>query len=384
MDTSGTRGSVGRNMVGRCRARAVLVVAAGALAATAAPATAATPVGEWAFDEPAGQTVRDGGPHGLDGRLGQLDDADAADPTRIPGALRFDGSSFVRLPDASALAPTTLSVEAVVRAPATPGTWRYVVSRGGQGCFAGAYGLYTATAGGMAFYVFDGSGYIVTATARPGDVWDGAWHHVTGTFDGGELRLYVDGRPVGDAAVARTSIDYASTSASMAFGRYVGSCDLSYRGDLDLVRLSTGALTPAEVAASAQDALRPEGPLLLNPLPAAAPPTRIDASPPAGPPAVEPGAPQRACGLRISRKRITVRRRTTVRVRVTLRGEPVRAVRVVATRRGTTKPLAAARTGASGRVRLVLRPRRTGRVKVSAAMTPSCPTGYIRVAKRVR
>jgi hypothetical protein len=32
-------------------------------------------------------------------------------------------------------------------------------------------------------------------------------------------------------------IDYSTTTSNAAFGRYVGDCDLSFRGDLDLVRL---------------------------------------------------------------------------------------------------------------------------------------------------
>ena len=110
-------------------------------------------------------------------------------------ALRFTGASFVRLPDSELLAPASLTAEAVVRAPASPGQWRYIISRGSQGCTAGAYGIYTAAAGGLAIYVFDGARYIVSAAARAEDVWNGAWHHVAGTFDGRALRLFVDGRP---------------------------------------------------------------------------------------------------------------------------------------------------------------------------------------------
>ena len=144
----------------------VLVLAVGAQVADAHTGT----VGEWRFDEAGGQTALDGGPFGLDGRLGTSAGVDGADPQRIPGvasgALRFGGGSYVQLPDAAELAQPTLSVEAVVRAPTSPGAYRYIVSRGGQGCFAGSYGLYTAKGGGVAFYAFDGSGYVVSAAAR--------------------------------------------------------------------------------------------------------------------------------------------------------------------------------------------------------------------------
>ena len=351
-----------------------------------AQSAAAAPLGQWRLDEGSGQTVVDDGPFGLDGRLGSSDGADAEDPAWIAGlsggGLRFDGNAFVRLPDAAELAPATLTVEAVVRGTASPGSFRYVVSRGGQGCFAGAYGLYTAAAGGMAFYAFDGAGYVVTATARPSDVWDGKWHHVAGTYDGSQLAVYIDGRPVGTSAIGPARIDYASTTASAALGRYVGSCDLSYRGDLDFVRLQAGALSPGAVAATANAILNPglaSPPVPLPPLPAADPPVRLEADPPSGPPAVEPGAPARACTLRLSRSRIRARRATAVGVRVTVRGKPVSAVRVVARSHG--KRVGVARTNAKGRARLVLRIRRKGRVRISAAVSPACSPAKLNVSK---
>ena len=118
---------------------------------TAAAGTS-TVLGQWRFDENGGQTAVDDGPYGLDGRLGVTAEADAHDPDRLPGvsggALRFDGS-FVRLPGATELEPPSLTVEAVVRADASPGRFRYVISHGAQGCLAGSYGLYTGEHGGI-------------------------------------------------------------------------------------------------------------------------------------------------------------------------------------------------------------------------------------------
>ena len=105
-----------------------LVVAVLALPPAVAGA-APGPVGTWGFDEPGGQHALDAGPFGLDGRLGRSEASDELDPARIAGArgggaLRFGGGTFVRLPDASELAPAHLTVEAVVRAEGSPGRWR--------------------------------------------------------------------------------------------------------------------------------------------------------------------------------------------------------------------------------------------------------------------
>jgi hypothetical protein len=367
---------------------AVLAAAFGAAQEGSAAAAEHGLVGAWHLDEPEGQTVLDDGPFGLDGQLGTAAGPDADDPSRIAGvsgsALRFAAGSFVRLPDAPELAVGTLTIEAVVRASGSPGGYRYVVSRGSHGCLAGSYGLYTAAAGGIAIYAFDGSRYVVSPTARPQDVWDGAWHHVAGTFDEHVLRVYVDGRPVGTPTAVPLRIDYATTTASAALGRYVGTCDLSYRGDLDLARLWSRPLGGGEIADAAQRELRPGEPPSSSPpppLPAADPTTTLPGPPPAStPPPAALGAPPRACALRLSRSHISARRRTSVRVWVTLRGRPVPGVRVVARRTGRSKPITQARTGRVGHARLRIRVQTPGRVRVSAAVRPSCRPRFIRVA----
>ena len=273
-----------------------------------------------------------------------------------------------------------------MRAPGSPGAYRYIVSRGGQGCFAGSYGLYTGRAGGVAFYAFDGSGYVVSAAARASDVWNGGWHHVAGTFDGGRLRLYVDGRPVGDPSDGPTRIDWSTTSPTAAIGRYVGSCDLSFAGDMDIVRLWQGALSASAVAANATQELQPDHarrPDAGPPLTPAAPPTRIAATPPARPAAPRPRArPSGPARWGISRRTVVVApQRTTVRVKVTVRGRPQRSVKVVARAAGVRK-LSSARTGRSGKARLVLRARKIGKVRIKAAVSPSCSPGVIKVVRR--
>jgi hypothetical protein len=359
------RAVVRRTLVVGCAATAL------GLGAHAAPAAAEPAIiGQWRFDEGAGQVAVDDGPHGLDGRLGLTDVPDAADPVRISGAsggaLRFEGAASVSLPASDALAVQRPSAETVVRAPASPGQYRYLISRGSHGCIAGSYGLYTAAAGGIAFYVFDGANYVVSATARPDDIWDGAWHHVAGTFDGRGLRLFVDGRPVGEPMAAPAHIDYAQTAARTFFGQYAGGCELGFHGDIDLVRLWSEALSPRAVAASAAGSSVPTPPL--GPLPAAAPGRLIPAD------GTAPSAPRRApaCVVRLVRGAATATRRTVVRVRVTVRHRPLRATRVVARKRGRKAVLGRARTNARGRARLVLSAGRHGRVRVSTLGRARC------------
>jgi Concanavalin A-like lectin/glucanases superfamily len=338
-------------------------------------------VAQWRFDEPDGQSALDDGPFGLTGQLGASAEPDAADPVRIAGAsrgaLHFDGGELVRLPESSRLELQAMTIQAVVRAPASPGAWRYVLSRGARGCFAGSYGLYTAAAGGIALYVFDGRRYVVSAVARIQDVWDGRWHQIAGTFDGSALRLYVDGRPVGAPMAAPLRVDYSTTSQSAAIGSYLGRCNLSYRGDLDVVRVTAGALGPEAFATPApgEPPAAQTGDAPVAPLPAAAQGTTLDAGDPDGTaPATAPG-PRPACVIRLSRTRVSPHRRTVVRARL-----GVRRVTVVARRTRRGKAIAKARTSAAGVARLVFRRPPSGRLTISVAGQPSCTPARLQVA----
>jgi hypothetical protein len=353
------------------------VALAGLLTTMLIPATAHADgsglVAQWRFDEGAGQVVHDDGPFGLDGVLGASAAADGADPERIAGGLRFDGTDFVTLPPSSQLELQAMTVEATVRAGSSPGAYRYVVSRGGRGCFSGSYGLYSASGGGIAFYVFDGTRYVVSAAARISDVWDGDWHRVTGTFDGSALRLYVDGHPVGAPLAAPMDIDYATTGTGTTLGTYAGACNLPYIGDLESVRLFDTALSPQGVAGTPPSSpplapLAPEAPGEI--VPAGSAP---QASQPGGGAPGRPGpiANAPACTVKLSRTSVVAHRRTVVRARV-----GVKRAKVTARHSKHGRLLASARSNTSGVARLVLKPHTTGRLTVS---TVGCVAASLKV-----
>jgi hypothetical protein len=389
----------------------MLVLACGPGAAVSHAADGA--IGQWRFDEGVGQVAFDDGPFALDGRLGAQPGADAGDPQRIPGAsggaLRFDGTQFVRLPQAGELQPARLTVEAVVRGDTAPGPFRYVLSQGADACFAGSYGLYTGGADGMAFYVYDGSRFVVSPTAAPEDVWNGRWHHVAGVFDGSTLRLYVDGRPVGDPTPAPLSIAYALTSTDAYIGIYQGSCRLALRGDVDLVRewaqpLDGGAIAALADAALASPAITPPSGADPGAVPAAPPPGGPERPPltpaaPGGPivatqpaggadavPAAGRGGPvvARACVVRSSPSRLRAKAAAVVSVRVALRKRALRKTRVLATTGAgkTIRVLARGRTRSDGRVRLKLRVPSRGTVHLRVPDRRECAALALKVTRR--
>lgn len=362
-------GFIGAARVRRIVAAAVFTAAAG-LAAGAGPATADHAlVGQWHFDEGTGQTAHDDGPLGMRGVLGSSAVADGEDPRRVlgasGGALRFGDSSYVRVADRRRLDLRTLTVEAVARANGSPGAYRYLVAHGALRCFSGSYGLYTAAEGGLAFYVFDGERYFVSASARPADVWDGAWHRVTGTFDGAVVRAFVDGREVGTAFAtpAGTAVEYASLPMGTYFGNYLGSCRLPFGGDLDSVRVWSDADPPSAVAQQAGSA--PGSPPLA---PAGA--GKVIATQP----------PPSSCAVRASRTRIRPRRRSIVTVRAVGTTGPLRRVRLSVRRVGARRSLATPRTNAKGRARVVLKIRKKGRLRLGVVGRLNCTPAFIKVS----
>jgi hypothetical protein len=213
-----------------------------ALVMAVPPANAAGLGGLWFFWQGSGQSVHDFSGNGLTATLGSTSSADANDPTWTPGAfyglpaLHFNGNDFLTVPDAPSLDSAAITVAAVVRAPTSPGPFRYVASKGAFQCLAGSYGLYTGQTGGLSFYVSNGtSDYTVSPDAGTG-VWDGRWHLVVGTYNGSTVRLYVDGRQVGTGSASTITIGYGQQDSNQfAIGDYQGPCPtpMGFIGDME-------------------------------------------------------------------------------------------------------------------------------------------------------
>jgi hypothetical protein len=236
------------------RSTAVVVLAA----AFVAPASASAGVldslsGWWPMYEGGGQTVHDLSGNGNSGQLGSTPGADANDPSWIRGflfgsALRFDGNDFVRIPDAPALRPTTMTVSAWVRAAQTPGAFKYVIGKGANECLESSYSLYTGSNGGLRFYIWDKNTNSprLSGAVDPAAIWNGKWHHIAGTWDGRDARLFLDGKLVASpgSASGPADVDYFQlpTTGNTGIGGYLGPCDLFYTGDIDDLTLFNQAL----------------------------------------------------------------------------------------------------------------------------------------------
>ena len=336
---------------------AVLLVLA-SLGWCATPASASpNVVARWSFDEGAGQIASDSGPQGANGRLGGSGGADPADPAWIAGhaggsALSFDGDQYVAVADTAALEAPHVAVDVWVRRAGTPGRWRYILSKGSVGCDRSAYGLYSGWSGGLSFYVSSATHYTISPEAPASVVWNGAWHHIVGAYDGGSVRLWIDGAQVGGGTPATVAIAYGVGSRGLYVGTYRGSCDLGFKGDIDDVQIW-------DDAPGVPDAGLPVIP------PVSGAPTTLPvsgSSSAGGSSSQSTTTSTRAC-LRVSLSRSTVPLRKATRVVATVRRgkRGVAGVHVIVKGAGAT---AHGKTNRTGRAGLNVRARKRGRLTV--------------------
>ena len=233
----------------------------------AVPATAgasAWPLsGYWPMYEGKGQVVHDISGMGNHGRLGSSNSTDGRDADWVRGlygigsALQFDGNDYISIPDDSTLHQQRLTVEVWARRNGSPGQWKYLVAKGGDGCDAASYGLYSSINGGIAFYVFDGKRWYRSPQGSQA-IWDGEWHHIAGTYDGAKVHLYVDGHEVGTGTPFSGTIKYEQPYGEGAIGAYRGSCKLTLSGIVDEVRIWRAALPVAQIWGLINNGLRRE------------------------------------------------------------------------------------------------------------------------------
>ena len=224
-----------------------LTVTAAALLLLPASAVASPLAGYWPMHEGKGQIVHDISGNGNDGRLGSSRSTDGRDADWVKGlygvgsALQFDGNDYIAIPDDKSLHQQKLTVEVWAKRNGSPGQYKYLVAKGGDGCEAASYGLYSSINGGIAFYVYDGKKWYRSPQGSPA-IWDGQWHHLAGTYDGKTVQLFVDGREVGPGTPFKGKIKYEQPYGEGAIGAYRGSCKLTLSGIVDEVRIWQAAL----------------------------------------------------------------------------------------------------------------------------------------------
>ena len=206
------------------------------------PLSTADLVALWHFDENSGTIAYDSTDNNNDGTISGASWVDG----KLGKALSFDGNDYVMVLDSDSLEPDRITVEAWVKSSGTPGTYKYIVSKylpTKPGSYS-SYGLYTASSGGLRFYIGLSSIGVLSPDAGQG-IWDGNWHHVAGTYDGSAVKLYIDGNPVAGAGSTTSDINYEGTG-NLFIGSYT-TASYCFSGTIDEVRIWDGALTENEI-----------------------------------------------------------------------------------------------------------------------------------------
>ena len=215
------------------------------------------------MNEGKGQTVRDWSGNGNNGQLGSTAGVDANDPTWIRGiygwssGLHFDGNQFVQIPDSNDLEPQPMTVSAWFRGS---GARQLPVPRG-QGLEPVLDGLLRPLLGPerrAALLRRQRRRLRIHGHGRcRASVWDGKWHNASGTYDGTTVAPLRRRQGGWNWQVAQRPAGGATPSGNTTLGAYVGSCDLTFTGDLDEVSIWKKALPIAEIWQKAAILLQP-------------------------------------------------------------------------------------------------------------------------------
>ena len=197
-------------------------------------------VGYWPFDEGAGKGTADASGNGHDGEF-------IGEPEWVEGkfgkALEFDGaSSYVNVVDAPALGiekDITFGCWFKPSETIDPANnvWR-LMSKNNDSFLLFNY----EQLGKLGWLVKDsgGTNHVVHST---NDTWEaGEWYHVAGTFDGDELKIYIDG-------VLDNTEPYDGDIGLSGLDLWIGADDLPafFPGVIDEVRMYSRALDEAEI-----------------------------------------------------------------------------------------------------------------------------------------
>jgi len=178
---------------------------------------------------------------------GTISNATWTSSGKYGSALSFNGgNALVTIPDSASLDLTSgMTLEAWVKPSVVDGAWRDVIYKGDDRYCLEGMGPGRAAAGLATFST--GSPVAYGTSPMPGNTWT----HIALTYDGGALRLYVNGVQVSSVAVSgsiRTSSNPLQIGGDSIYGQY-------FAGIIDEVRVYNVALTAAQIQADMSTAI---------------------------------------------------------------------------------------------------------------------------------
>lgn len=214
---------------------------------TQAPSQDTNTVALWHFDESVGGMIYDETTNNNDGTI---HGASWAGPTWVDGysgkALSFDGvDDYVKVPDVDILDLTTFTAEAWIKVSQYPASFYGVVVKGANvPTPTQNYGLFIGSNGKVRLQFSSGGTYTLGETYIDSEtnVVDGEWHHIAGTFDGANLRLYIDGNLETTGITTTKTPDINTYPLTIGVRLGLGVSPLYHKGIIDEVRIWNVAL----------------------------------------------------------------------------------------------------------------------------------------------
>jgi len=203
------------------------------------------------FNEGTGQVTNDSSAYGNSGTLGANSSAASDDPIWeednhcIQGkCLRFDGvDDYVLVPNSTSLNPTNLTASAWIKVNTTAsGKEQAIISKWGDVSFQDTFN-FNIDNNKVKLSVKLGSGWQSVTGAT--NLQTGIWYHLAGTFDGTNIKVYVNGRL--DATTAQSG-SITSSTATLRIGR-AGALvsNQFFAGLIDEAKVYSFAKTDAEI-----------------------------------------------------------------------------------------------------------------------------------------
>ena len=215
-----------------------------------APPTPSGLVGAWAFGEGVGTTTVDASGNG---NTGTITAATWSTQGRAGNALSFNGTnSVVRVPSSASLNLTTgMTLSAWIRPAVSQSGWRTILQRQSEAYFLNAsFDSPGRPAGGGT--IGGDVPYIGGSTVNPVNTWT----YVALTYDGGTLRLYVNGTQAASRATGgtvQTTTNPLWIGGNQPYGEY-------FNGLIDEARVYNRALSQAEVQNDMNTSVNPFAP----------------------------------------------------------------------------------------------------------------------------
>jgi Concanavalin A-like lectin/glucanases superfamily/Putative Ig domain/Bacterial Ig domain len=169
---------------------------------------------------------------------------------RVGRAFRFDGTNdYMRVADAPALRPASLTVEGWVRYYRTDGTRTFINKPVGAGSTTNRSFTVYSHDGVLRGFVGNAGGNSTVIASNHFALTSNRWYHLAFTYDGttGLQTLYVDGA-FATNAVANQPIGYDTNTVTMGMQYYAGFNTWYFSGIQDEVAFYNRALTATEIA----------------------------------------------------------------------------------------------------------------------------------------